>query len=91
MVDVLRVHDRARTHGVPLSLGLGLGQHPDPDGTVSFFEIGAGGREIDPRGWRERHTTSSWGHKPTLGLQLRAALAVCCSRVWPATSRELPR
>lgn len=39
------------------------------------FEIGAGGREIEPRGWREAtsHGTSGWGHKPTLGLQLRAA------------------
>lgn len=90
VVDVLRAHDRARTHRVPLSLG--LGQHPDPDGTVSFygrtpsgidFEIGAGGREIDPRGWREltSHTTSSWGHKPTLGLQLRAARGMLLSRL----------
>jgi 2,3-dihydroxybiphenyl 1,2-dioxygenase len=89
MVDVLRAHERARARRVPFSLG--LGQHPDPDGTVSFygrtpsgidFEIGAGGCEIEPRGWREAtsSTTSSWGHKPTLGLQLRAARALLLSR-----------
>lgn len=56
--------------GVPLTLG--LGQHPDPDGTFSFygqtpsgfdFEIGAGGREIELDGWQERAAdkTSAWG------------------------------
>jgi 2,3-dihydroxybiphenyl 1,2-dioxygenase len=89
VVDVLRAQERARAHRVPFSLG--LGQHPDPDGTVSFygrtpsgidFEIGACGREIEPHGWREAtsHTTSSWGHKPTLGLQLRAARGMLLSR-----------
>lgn len=90
VVEVLRAHERARVRRVPFSLG--LGQHPDPDGTVSFygrtpsgidFEIGAGGREIEPHGWREAtsHTTSSWGHKPTFGLQLRAARGLLVSRL----------
>ena len=67
-----------------MPLSLELGQHPDPDGTFSFygrtpsgfdFEIGAGGQEIEPAGWREHTTdvTSVWGHKPKLGLQLRMA------------------
>lgn len=90
VVDVLRAHERARAQRVPFSLG--LGQHPDPDGTVSFygrtpsgfdFEIGAGGSEIEPDGWRElaSHTTSSWGHRPTLGLRLRAARGLLASRL----------
>jgi biphenyl-2,3-diol 1,2-dioxygenase len=90
VVDVVRAHERARSQRIPFSLG--LGQHPDPDGTVSFygrtpsgfdFEIGAGGREIDPAGWREltSQTTSAWGHKPTLGLQLRAARGLIAARL----------
>lgn len=90
MADVVRAHERARAHRVPLSLS--LGQHPDPDGTLSFygrtpsgfdFEIGAGGREIQPLGWRPlaATSTSSWGHKPTLGLQLRAARGLLAARL----------
>lgn len=82
LADVGAAFERAERTKVPLSLG--LGQHPDPDGTFSFygrtpsgfdFEIGAGGQEIEPAGWREHTTdvTSVWGHKPKLGLQLRIA------------------
>ena len=80
--DVGRAFERTRLAKVPLSLG--LGQHPDPDGTFSFygqtpsgfdFEIGAGSQEIDPTDWRETATdiTSAWGHKPHLRLQLKMA------------------
>jgi biphenyl-2,3-diol 1,2-dioxygenase len=69
-----------------------LGRHPDPDGTFSFygatpsgfdFEIGAASREIEPRGWRELRvdTTSSWGHRPTLGLQLRTVGSLVAARL----------
>jgi biphenyl-2,3-diol 1,2-dioxygenase len=82
LADVGQAFERAQRTKVPLSLE--LGQHPDPDGTFSFygrtpsgfdFEIGAGGQEIEPVGWREHTTdvTSVWGHKPSLGLQLRMA------------------
>lgn len=82
LADVGAAFERAQRTKVPLSLE--LGQHPDPDGTFSFygrtpsgfdFEIGAGGQEIEPAGWREHTTdiTSVWGHKPKLGLQLRMA------------------
>jgi biphenyl-2,3-diol 1,2-dioxygenase len=82
LADVGAAFERAQRTRVPLSLD--LGQHPDPDGTFSFygrtpsgfdFEIGAGGQEIEPAGWREHTTdvTSVWGHKPKLGLQLRMA------------------
>ena len=74
--------ERARQLGVPFSLG--LGQHPDPDGTVSFygvtpsgfdFEIGAQSNEIEPAGWQPLRTdvASTWGHKPSLRLQLKMA------------------
>lgn len=72
--------ERARAAKVPLSLG--LGQHPAPDGTFSFygcspsgfdFEIGTASGRIDPAEWSEVKTsvTSAWGHKPTVGLQMR--------------------
>lgn len=81
LAEVARAYDRARAGRLPFSLD--LGQHPDPDGTLSFyvrtpsgfdFELGAGGKEIEPAGWRElaQSTSSSWGHRPTLGLKLRA-------------------
>jgi 2,3-dihydroxybiphenyl 1,2-dioxygenase len=80
MADVGAAFERAARLKVPMSLG--LGQHPDPDGTFSFygetpsgfdFEIGAAGREIDPEGWSVQRTslTSTWGHKPRLRLQLK--------------------
>ncbi len=73
-------YERACAAKVPLSLG--LGQHPAPDGTFSFygctpsgfdFEIGTASGRIDPADWSVMHTsvTSTWGHKPTMGLQLR--------------------
>ncbi|MGR4868612.1 VOC family protein [Variovorax sp. LARHSF232] len=82
LADIGIAFERAQRHKVPLSLG--LGQHPDPDGTFSFygatpsgfdFEIGAGTQEIDPRGWQVQSTqvTSAWGHKPRLRLQLNMA------------------
>ena len=82
LADIGIAFERAQRRKVPLSLG--LGQHPDPDGTFSFygatpsgfdFEIGAGTREIDPRGWQVQttQTTSSWGHKPQLRMQFNMA------------------
>lgn len=82
LADIGMAFERAQRQKVPLSLG--LGQHPDPDGTFSFygatpsgfdFEIGAGTREIDPHGWQVQatQTTSSWGHKPQLRTQLNMA------------------
>lgn len=90
VAEVVHAHERARRQGVPFSLG--LGRHPDPDGTLSFygrtpsgfdFEIGAGGREIDTDAWRELRsgTTSAWGHQPTLGLQMRAAGDLIAARL----------
>jgi biphenyl-2,3-diol 1,2-dioxygenase len=88
--EVVRAYDRARVNRLPFSLD--LGEHPDPDGTLSFYartpagfdlEIGAGGKEIEPAGWRElaQSTTSSWGHRPTLGLKLRAAANLVAARL----------
>ena len=88
--DVVRAYDRARTNRLPFSLD--LGEHPDPDGTLSFYartpagfdlEIGAGGKEIEPAGWRElaQSSTSSWGHRPTLGLKLRAAANLVAAKL----------
>lgn len=90
IADVGRAFERAKRHGVRLSLG--LGQHPDPDGTFSFygvtpsgfdFEIGAGGKEIEPAGWRERRidVTSAWGHAPTFGLKLRTVGSMLAARL----------
>lgn len=81
-MDVGRAFERARERKVPLSLG--IGQHPDPDGTFSFygttpsgfdFEIGSGSGLIEPQGWAPvaTSTTSAWGHEPRLRLKLRAA------------------
>ena len=80
--DVGVAYERARRHKIPMSLD--LGQHPAPEDTFSFygstpsgfdFEIGANSREIDPAHWQVHHTatTSSWGHKPRLRLQLKMA------------------
>jgi biphenyl-2,3-diol 1,2-dioxygenase len=88
--DVGMAYERFKRHRVPFSLD--LGQHPDPDGTISFYaatpsgfdlEIGAAGREIDPVGWRERplDRISSWGHKPTLRLKLNAVKALIAERL----------
>ena len=83
-------YERARGHKVPISLG--LGQHPAPDGTFSFygatpsgfdFEIGAGARQIEPDGWTVRHATrtSAWGHRPALRLRLKMVGGLLRSRL----------
>jgi len=85
--DVGLAWERARKLGVPITLT--LGQHPEPDGMVSFygmtpsgfeFEIGAAGRMIDPARFEpiKLGVTSDWGHHPTLRAKwnlLSAALA----------------
>lgn len=81
--DVGIALQRVRAAGIRPSLD--LGQHPDPDGTVSFyaptpsgfdFEIGAGSGVIDPATHRTeiKTVTSDWGHKPSLHMQLRGAI-----------------
>lgn len=89
MLQANRVRDvglalqRLRAAGITPSLD--LGQHPDPDGTVSFyaptpsgfdFEIGAGSGAIDPATHRTeiKRVTSDWGHKPSLRMQVRGAI-----------------
>ena len=90
--DIGRAFERAHRNKVPLSLG--LGQHPDPDGTFSFygatpsgfdFEIGAGTQAIDPLGWQVQATdvTSTWGQEPTLRLQLQMAAGLLAQKLWP--------
>jgi catechol 2,3-dioxygenase-like lactoylglutathione lyase family enzyme len=90
IMDVGRAYELARHLGVPLSLG--LGQHPDPDGTFSFygstpsgfdFELGAGGRLLPAATWREQHTsvTSSWGHRPTLRAKWNMVRALTARRL----------
>ena len=74
MRDVGAAWERAQRLKVPITLT--LGQHPEPDGMVSFyamtpsgfdFEIGAAGRLIDPEHFEPItiHVTSDWGHHPT--------------------------
>jgi 2,3-dihydroxybiphenyl 1,2-dioxygenase len=88
--DVGLAYERARREKVPLSLD--LGQHPDPDGTFSFygitpsgfdFEIGGGGRDIDPAQWQvlRADVTSTWGHRPQWRTQLRIATGLV-GRLW---------
>ncbi len=73
--DVGAAWERAQRLRVPITLT--LGQHPEPDGMVSFygitpsgfeFEVGASGMLIDPARFApiELHRTSDWGHHPTL-------------------------
>jgi len=73
--DVGKAWERAQQLNVPITLT--LGQHPEPDGMVSFygmtpsgfdFEIGAAGQLIDPEDFTPItiHVTSDWGHHPTL-------------------------
>jgi len=87
--DVGMALERARAAGITMSLD--LGQHPDPDGTISFyaatpsgfdFEIGAGSGEIDPATHvaEVKTRTSDWGHKPSLRLQLRGAVDLLADR-----------
>lgn len=88
--DVGMALDRARQGGIRPSLD--LGQHPDPDGTISFyaptpsgfdFEIGAGSGAIDPATHvtEIKRMTSDWGHKPSLRLQLRGAIDLIADRL----------
>jgi 2,3-dihydroxybiphenyl 1,2-dioxygenase len=95
--DVGMAFERAQSSKVPISLH--LGQHPDPDGTFSFygttpsgfdFEIGAGGKEIEPRGWRPLHTTvtSHWGHKPSLRLQMKMVAGLVASKIRSASANR---
>jgi len=97
--DVGIAYERVRRERVPLSLS--LGQHPDPDGTFSFyaatpsgfdFEIGAGSGEIDPAQWRTMHTsdTSAWGHEPQLRLQLRMAGELIARKLGGLFARRAP-
>jgi biphenyl-2,3-diol 1,2-dioxygenase len=90
ITDVGRALERFEQHRVPFSLG--LGQHPAPDSTVSFYaatpsgfdiEIGAAGHEIEPVGWQERQLlqVSSWGHKPSLRLRLGMMKNVLAQRI----------
>jgi 2,3-dihydroxybiphenyl 1,2-dioxygenase len=90
LADIGIAFERAQKHKVPLSLE--LGQHPDPDGTFSFygatpsgfdFEIGAGTRTIEPDGWDAQHTSvaSAWGHKPRLRLQLKMAAGLIAQKL----------
>ena len=73
--DVGLAWERAQRLGVPITLT--LGQHPRPDGMISFygmtpsgfeFEIGAAGMLIDPDNFKPItiDVTSDWGHQPTL-------------------------
>jgi len=81
MIEVNELRDlglaweRAKRLAVPITLT--LGQHPQPDGMISFygmtpsgfeFEIGAQGKLIDPGNFEpiELFATSDWGHHPTL-------------------------
>ena len=95
--DVGRAFERAEALSVPIDLG--LGQHPDPDSTFSFygetpsgfaFEIGAQTRQIDPGAWRTMHTheTSAWGHRPRLRLKLKMARELLKARL---RTRRAPR
>lgn len=96
MHDIGQAFERAQRLKVPLSLS--LGQHPDPDGTFSFygatpsgfdFELGSGSREIVPQNWEEQATgiTSVWGHKPQMRLQLKMAKELVIRKVVGAPNR----
>jgi biphenyl-2,3-diol 1,2-dioxygenase len=44
--------------------------------------LGAGGKEIEPQGWREGVTGPSlWGHKPRLRLQLKMVGELLASKI----------
>ncbi|HEX6960022.1 MAG TPA: VOC family protein [Ferrovibrio sp.] len=87
--DVGLALERTKAAGIPLSLE--LGQHPDPDGTISFyaatpsgfdFEIGVGSGEIDPASHQPevKTRTSDWGHAPSARLKLRGAFDLLVDR-----------
>jgi 2,3-dihydroxybiphenyl 1,2-dioxygenase len=88
--DVGLALKRARQAGINPTLD--LGQHPDPDGTVSFyaptpsgfdFEIGAGSGAIDPATHRVevKTVTSDWGHRPSLRMKLRGAVDLIADKI----------
>ena len=96
--DVGRAFERTVRAKVPVSLG--LGQHPDPDGTFSFyaatpsgfdFEIGSASHLIEPKAWQTQitHTTSSWGHKPTLRLQLKMGMELVIDKLFRKRGKKL--
>lgn len=79
--DVGMALERARKMKVPVTLD--LGQHPAPDGTLSFygrtpsgfeFEVGTGSGLL-PEGidGEVQTVTSDWGHRPSLSAKLRMA------------------
>jgi 2,3-dihydroxybiphenyl 1,2-dioxygenase len=83
LASVGRAYERAQRLGVPLSLT--LGQHPDPDPTLSFyaatpsgfdFEIGAGGGIVHEAWAPGRVEASPWGHKPTFRLKWQTLRAL---------------
>jgi 2,3-dihydroxybiphenyl 1,2-dioxygenase len=83
LASVGRAYERAQKLGVPLSLT--LGQHPDPDPTLSFyaatpsgfdFEIGAGGGTVHEAWTAGRVQASPWGHKPTFRLKWQTMRAL---------------
>jgi biphenyl-2,3-diol 1,2-dioxygenase len=84
VAEVARLYDQAEQAGVPISLG--LGQHPLPDGTTSFYaaapsgfdiEIGAGAAAfVAPREPAASSVTSLWGHRPSLRAKLRIVRAL---------------
>ncbi len=87
--DVGIALERARRMKVPVTLD--LGQHPAPDGTVSFygrtpsgfeFEIGTGSGLL-PEGidGAVQTVTSDWGHHPSLSAKLRMAGAWAAERL----------
>ena len=83
IADVGLAYERARRHKVPMSLGFSgpasrARRNVLVDGSTPSgfdFAAGANSREIDPGEWQVHHsaTTSSWGHRPTLRLQLKMA------------------
>lgn len=90
LAAVGRAYERAQRLGVPLSLT--LGQHPDPDPTLSFyaatpsgfdFEIGAGGGLVHEAWVADRARPSTWGHRPTLRLKWQTMRALVRHRFAP--------
>jgi 2,3-dihydroxybiphenyl 1,2-dioxygenase len=89
MRDVGSAWERAHKLKVPIILT--LGQHPEPDGMVSFygmtpsgfdFEIGAAGQLIDPENFEPItiHVTSDWGHHPTLRAKWNLIMAAIAAK-----------
>jgi 2,3-dihydroxybiphenyl 1,2-dioxygenase len=103
MRDLGAAWERAQKLKVPITLT--LGQHPEPDGMVSFygmtpsgfdFEIGAAGQLIDPNHFEPItiNVTSDWGHHPTLRAKwnlISAAIAQKFRRKAPALTQPANR